>query len=204
MKAIKAHLLVMYYPDGKTLQALGTDPTVTSRGIMEATAEDLEFIDPSLVTFDKPVHFFSPEGNPTLVQPGTYTAESFSSGIKLIPNTDGQGPLFIEGEYGTHDTGIEAQLALSLPGGIIQAVDVHEVMLLLPTGQSIEAIGSYSGIQERGFWNKKRKSKRIKKRRNFIKSLGRHYKKNQKDACIQKSESGGLSRLAKQLKKVQE
>lgn len=31
-EAAKSHLLVLYYPDGKTLQALGRDPEVISRG----------------------------------------------------------------------------------------------------------------------------------------------------------------------------
>ena len=155
----KTHVLVLYYPEGKTLQAVGNEPEVISRGTLEPTAEDLEYIDPALVTFDQPVYFFSPEGNPILVQPGTYRAESASSGISLIPG-QGQNTLLIETEHGTHDTGIPDLLALSLPGGTPEELDLHHVMVLLPTGECLEVTGSYSGIQDRGFFKKKKKSKR--------------------------------------------
>ncbi len=191
-EATKAHLLVLYYPDGKTLEALGRDPEIISRGTMEPTAEDLVFIDPSLVTFDKPVHFFSPKGNPTLVQPGTYTAESSPSGIRLIPDQD-QPPLVIEAEHETQDTGIPDLLALSLPGETPEELDLHYVMVLLPTGDSLEAVGFYSGIQDRGFWNKKRKSKRAKKRTNLFKKVGAQFKKATKSPAFKK-----VAQVAKQ------
>ncbi|MDH5426554.1 MAG: hypothetical protein OEZ57_08415 [Nitrospirota bacterium] len=181
----QAHLLAVYYPDGKTLEALGRDPEITSRGTMEPTAEDLEFIDPSLVTFDKPVHFFSPEGNPTLVQPGTYTAESSPSGIRLIPDQN-QPPLLIEAKHETQDTGIPDLLALSLPGETPEELDVHYLMVLLPTGDSLEAVGSYSGIQDRGFWDKKRKSKRAKKRASIFNKVGAKFTKATKSPAFKK------------------
>jgi hypothetical protein len=177
----QAHLLALYYPDGKTLEALGRDPEITSRGTMEPTAEDLEFIDPSLVTFDKPVHFFSPDGNPTLVQPGTYTAESSPSGIRLIPD-QGQPPLVIEAEHETQDTGIPDLLALSLPGETPEELDLHYVMVLLPTGESLEAVGSYSGIQDRGLFKKRKGQKRA----SIFKKVGAKFKKATKSRAFKK------------------
>ena len=185
-EATKAHLLVLYYPDGRTLQALGRDPEVISRGTMEPTPEELEYIDPALVTFDKPVHFFSPEGNPILVQPGTYTAESSLSGIRLIPE-HGPTPLLIEAEHGTQDTGIPDLLALSLPGVTPEELDLHYVMVLLPTGESLEATGSYSGIQDRGLFKKRKGPKRAKKRSNIFKKVGSAFKQAKKSPAFKKA-----------------
>ena len=171
-----SHLLVILYPDRHTLQAVGTYPKITSRGMAESNETSLEYIDPAMVTFGKPVHFIAPDGNPVIVQPGTYTAEAASPWIRLIPGHDRQKALLIEARQGTHDTGIEDLLALSLPGGILQELDLHQVMLLLPTGQSLEAQGSYSGIQERGSGTVQ-ENLRFKKRNNFLKKVGNSYNK---------------------------
>ena len=189
-EAAKSHLLVLYYPDGKTLQALGRAPEVISRGTMEPTAEDLEFIDPSLVTFDKPVHFTAPDGSPIAVQPGTYTAEAFEKAIRLIPGEDSQNPLIsIEAQQGTHDTDLENFLALSFPGTTPKELDFHYLMLLLPNGQSLEATGSYSGIQTRG-WLKKTFNKAKK-------TVNTNYRKVQKTRAFKK-----VNQAAKQVGKT--
>jgi len=146
------HLLVLYYPDGKTMQAVGTDPILTSRGTGEVPGEYV--IDPALVTFEQPVHFTAPNGTPVVVEPGTYTAEAAEQAIRLIPSEDSQEALLIEARQGTHDTPLEVLLALSIPGTTPKELDFHHLMLLLPTGRSLEATGSYSGIQTRGWFKK--------------------------------------------------
>ena len=148
------HALVLFYPDGRTLQAVGSDPEVISRGTLEPTADDLAYIDPALVEFDQPVHFTDPNGNPVVVQPGTYTAEAADKSIRLLSGTDTSKIIVIEAQQGTNDTELEDFLALSFPGTTPKELDSHYVMLLLPTGQSLEATGSYSGIHTRN-WLKK-------------------------------------------------
>lgn len=174
-----SHLLVILYPDRHTLQAVGTYPKVTSRGIVESSEVSLEYIDPAIVTFGKQVHFIAPDGNPVVVQPGSYMAEAASPWIRLLPSQDAQKALLIKAQQGTHDTGIEHLLALSLPGGTLQELDLHQVILLLPSGQSLEADGSYSGIQERGS-GKVRGKFRFMKRNNFLKKIGNSYKRIKK------------------------
>ena len=66
----------LFYPDGRTLQAVGMYPEVTSRGLPEIGEGDHDRLDPSSVTFDKPVYFVAPDGGPVIVNPGTYIAEA--------------------------------------------------------------------------------------------------------------------------------
>lgn len=143
------HLLVLYYPDGKTVQAMGTDPVVASRGIEDLPSEYV--VDPALVTFEQPVYFTAPDGTSVVVDSGTYTAEASEQAIRLLPSGESQQALLIEARQDTHDTPLEVLLALSLPGTTPKELDLHYLMLLLPGGQSLEATGSYSGIQTRGF-----------------------------------------------------
>ena len=96
----------------------------------------------------------------------------------------GQPPLLIEAERGTHDTGIPDLLALSLPGGTLEEINLHDVILLLPNGETLESTGSYSGIQERGFWNKKRKTKKAKKRSNIFRKVASGYKRATKSPAF--------------------
>ena len=145
------HLLALFYPGGKTLQAIGTDPIVTSRGTGEPTLEYV--IDPALVTFEQSVHFTAPDGTPVAVHPGTYTAEATEHAIRFIPSGDSQKALLIEAREGTHDLKLDVLLALSLPGTTPKELDLNYVILLLPDGQSLEATGSYSGIQTRGLFS---------------------------------------------------
>ena len=187
--ANNAHLLIVYYPDGKTLQALGRDPEVISRGSIEPTVEDLEFNDPALLTFAQPVHFTDPNGTPVIVQPGTYTAEASEKVIRLISDKDSQTALVIEAQQGTHETELEDFLALSLPGTSPAELDLHHVMLLLPNGHSLEATGSYSGIQTRGWFKKTfKKAKR---------GVNRTYKKVRKTRAFKK-----VNQVAKQAGKT--
>ncbi len=185
----KTHALIVYYPTGKTLEALGHDPTVTSRGTMEPTAEDLAFVDPVLVTFNTFVHFTGPDGNPIVVQPETYTAEASEKFIRLIPSENSQNPLVIEAQQGTHETELEDFLALSFPGTTPKELDLHHVMLLLPDGKSLEATGSYSGIHTRNWF--KRTFNKAKK------TVNRTYKKVKKTRAFKK-----VNQAAKQVGKT--
>ncbi len=168
----KPSLLIEYYPDGKTLQAVGRAPSIVSRGAMALTDDPPEFIDPAVVTFEQPAYFIAPDGSPIVVQPGTYRAEATQSWIRLIPGKNRTDALLVEAQHGTHDTGIEDLLALSIPGETPQDLDVHYLVVLLPSGKSLEAAGSHSGIQKRGFGFKKKwrgLKKRVKRKYNRAK-----------------------------------
>jgi hypothetical protein len=145
------HVVILFLPDGHALQSIGTYPGIQSRGIPADT--DLSG-STTTITFEKAVHFIAPDGSPVVAAPGRYTAEAAQDWIRLIPGEERQNALLVEAQKGTNDTGVEELVALSLPGSTEKELDLHFVMLLLPTGQTLEATGSYSGIQPRGFFKK--------------------------------------------------
>ncbi len=158
-------LLVVLYPDGQTLQAVGDRVRVSSRGIPDMIEQSEDFTDPSIITLEEPVYFTAPDGGPVVVESGTYTVEAAQPWIRLILGQDRKQSLLLQAEQETHETGVQNLLALSLPGGMDQELDVHQIVLMLPTGESLEATGSYSGIQKRGLKFKKKKKRSKKKRR---------------------------------------
>lgn len=142
------HVVSLFLPDGKALQAIGSYPGIQSRGI---PADENLSGNPTTLTFEKAVHFIAPDGSPVVAEAGEYTAEAAQDWIRLIPGEERQNALLIEAQMGTNDTGVEELVALSLPGSMENELDLHYVMLLLPNGQTLEATGSYSGIQPRGW-----------------------------------------------------
>ncbi len=188
-------LLVIVYPNGHTLQAMGAEPEIVSRAIPENIEEFLDYTDPDIVTLKQPAYFTGPDGSPVLVEAGDYKTEAAQEWIRLTPGNNPQDALLLKATQGTHETGIQDPLALSLPGGVIHELDVHQVMLLLPTGETFEAIGSYSGIKTRGFWpwekkspkKKKRRAKRVKRKQfNLFKAVGNEFKKATRNPVVKK------------------
>ena len=133
------NIIVLLLPNGQSLQAIGTEASIQSRGIPGEADQEEELPDPSTVTFDKSVHFIAPDGSLVVVTPGTYTAEVAQEWIRLIPGQERHSAMLIEAQRGTHETENEDLLALSLPGSATEALDLHSVMLLLPNGQSLTA-----------------------------------------------------------------
>ncbi|MDH5774924.1 MAG: hypothetical protein OEZ57_08410 [Nitrospirota bacterium] len=184
-----ADLLVLLYPDGHSLQALGSEPQIVSRAIPDNLEEFLDYTDPETITLEQPAYFTGPDGSPILVEAGMYTAKATQSWIRLVPGNNPQHTLLLDATQGTHETGILDPLALSLPGGILHELDVHQILLLLPTGTSLEATGTYSGIETRGLFNKKR-PQRTQKRQNLFKAVGAKFKQATKNPVIQNINKG--------------
>lgn len=139
------HVLALLFPGGLTYKAEGTYSGIRSRAITPPS-----FItDPMKIYLDKPIHFFGPDGNHFLTQPGTFTVEMASQNIRLIPDKEEEAILLDAGQD-THESSLELPIALSLPGNAEEEGDLHYVVVLLPDGKSVQAIGTYSGIHQRG------------------------------------------------------
>ena len=181
------HVVILFLPDGNAFQAIGTYPGIQSRGI---PAESEETGNTTTISFEKSVHFIAPDGSPVVAEPGSYTAEVAQDWIRLIPDGQRHNALLIEAQKGTNDTEVEELVALSLPGATAKELDLHHVMLLLPNGQTLEATGSYSGIQARGWF--KKAFKKAKKR------VNRAYKKTRRTVSKVRK---GVGRTAKKIGK---
>lgn len=114
------------------------------------------------ITLARSIHFLAPDGSDVLVPPGTYTVEQAEEWLRLIPGERHQAFL-LEAEPSSHEENIKEPLAVLVPGEKEQIPDMQMVMLLLPGGQSLTAIGSLSGIRARGLPERSAKlSPRIK------------------------------------------
>ncbi|MDH5641950.1 MAG: hypothetical protein OEY28_11710, partial [Nitrospira sp.] len=101
----------------------------------------------SLILLDKTVHFTSPDGNAVPINPGGYILEAGGQSLRLtVP--DGE-TVVIAALGGTHEEEINYPTPLSFAEEGDHA-DVHHLLLLLPEGKSLDAVGTYSGITSRG------------------------------------------------------
>jgi hypothetical protein len=113
-----------------------------------ATTRDLSFTD--RITLDKPVHFSTPDGGDVVAASGTYKIEVIEDAkLRLIPfeAVSGTTPLIVAAMALPHEQPIESGVALSVPNG----EDEHHIVLLLPDGKGLDAVGSYSAVRPRGW-----------------------------------------------------
>lgn len=100
------------------------------------------------IGLDRDVHFLTPQGEDTVVPSGAYTIEAVEGGLIFTPSDEANGKaVIIQAEATTHETSIESSQPVSMPVEENQ----HVVILLLPDGKAIQAVGSYSGVRPRGF-----------------------------------------------------
>jgi len=101
------------------------------------------------IELERAVHFLTPEEATVVVPPGFYTVEATENGLQLthglLPDEGGEAFL-LQAKPGTHEEQLDGPIARS----IAVEEDAHYLSLLLPDGQSLEVIGSYSGVRPRG------------------------------------------------------
>ena len=150
------HLVILFLPDGHTLQAIGAYPGLQSRGIPDAgeSSGTQEPDNPTTIILEKPVHFLATDGSDVVAEPGHYSVESAQEWLRLIPGHERRDALLIEAKADYHDVDLEIPMAMAIPGGTLQELNLLNVQLLLPGGNSLEAQGTYDGIRPRGWWNR--------------------------------------------------
>lgn len=141
------HVLALFLPGGLAYEAEGTYSGIRSRAVDPQSL----ITDPMKIYLEKPVHFMSPAGNGFEVPIGTYTVENAGEGIRLMTPEKEEG-LLLEAQQDTNDGALETSVALSLPGDAEEEADLHYIVLMAPTGESLQAFGTYSGIQQRGLF----------------------------------------------------
>ncbi|MCA8954566.1 MAG: lipase family protein [Planctomycetes bacterium] len=100
---------------------------------------------PHLVELQRTVHFTGADGSRVTVQRGKYRLEAAGDEqLRLLPEK-GQ-PVVLDASLETHDRELTQPDALAFRGGM----DVHYLAVELPDGRRVAAVGSYSGLVERG------------------------------------------------------
>jgi len=100
------------------------------------------------VSLDRPVFFESPTGKTAIAQAGIYRVEpAEGAGLRLIPAKGSQRDvLILQALAVKHADAIATPMALSVP----ETEDSLHVVLLLPGGKALEAVGTYSAVHTRG------------------------------------------------------
>ena len=143
------HVLALFLPGGLVYEAEGTYSGIRSRDIDPHSL----ITDPIKIYLEKPVHFLSPDGDGLKVQPGTYSVENAGKGIRLVTD-EKVGDLLLETHSDKDDDALDIPVALSLPGEAEEEADFHYIVLMTPNGESFQALGTYSGIHQRGIFQR--------------------------------------------------
>ena len=132
---------------GEQTAPAGSGPAASEEDALLAPTSSMAERTPSVIHLDRPVHFTTPEGGPRVVPVGTYEVKA-SGATALQLNPEGGAALLIEALMMHHPDELAEPVALSIPA----EEDMHHVVLLLPHGQGLDAVGSYSAVRPRG-WN---------------------------------------------------
>ena len=98
------------------------------------------------VSLDRPVHFTTPQATDTVAQAGTYRVEAGAPSQMTLVAVKGRTAMAVDALSITHDTDIAEPIALY----VRDDEKFPHVVLLLPGGRGLEAVGSYDGSRARG------------------------------------------------------
>lgn len=101
------------------------------------------------VSLDRALYLAAPDAANVILTPGRYrmAAASEASQLQIFPAGDGRA-LVVQAIAIQHKQQIAEPVALSIPAREAQ----HHLVLLLPGGQGLDAVGSYDAVRTRG-WN---------------------------------------------------
>jgi hypothetical protein len=97
------------------------------------------------ITIGQPVHFLGVDGRDALIAPGTYSVEAADTWLRLVPG-ERRDAILLDAK------GIVHQEAIAEPAASLTSVDedTQEIMLFLPDGTRLKALGTYSVVLSRG------------------------------------------------------
>ena len=100
---------------------------------------------PTSVTFEKALHFLSPEDTDEQIVPGTYEVEAAGVDSLWLFPSEVSAPHLIQAIPTTHEEPLEEPVVVMFSEG----EDSHRLVLLLPDGKGLEVSGSSSGIRSK-------------------------------------------------------
>ena len=111
----------------------------------EQEAGPVEF--EQVVEFENDMHFLNLDGVDVVLPAGGYYVDAVQNGLRLksADNKEAEA-VIVQAEATTHEQSVAAAEAVSIKEGEDQQV----VMVLLPEGKALQAVGSSSGIKSRG------------------------------------------------------
>lgn len=103
-----------------------------------------EVHEPSSIDLDRPLHFITTDGTEGVTPAGSYRVEQTQDAQLQLLSAE-HAPILIAADHMTHDIDLSAPFALIFA----EQDDQPHVLLLLPDGRALDAIGSVSGIRPR-------------------------------------------------------
>lgn len=97
------------------------------------------------IAVEKPAHFPTAEGAMRLIPIGQYVVDSVDNAQLRLTPEDTPTPLVIAAALQSHDIDIPSPLVLAFA----EREDEPHILLLLPDGRALDAVGSFTGIQSR-------------------------------------------------------
>ena len=126
------------------------DATTEQEIALEEDPTPLEF--DRIIEFDRELHFLTLNDEAVVVSPGAYRVDPVTGGLRLTPRGEDQSKaIMIQAQPTTHEEPVDNPE----PVTISREEDQQIVMLLMPDGKALQAVGSSSGILPRGFMLKK-------------------------------------------------
>lgn len=98
------------------------------------------------IAFNQNVHFSAPDGSDVVAAPGAYDVEAVGASALDLAPTAKTPRLRVQAVAANYDLEVSSPVALALPG----EEDAHHVVLLLPDGSGLDAVGFLSGVRGRG------------------------------------------------------
>ena len=111
------------------------------------------------VSLDRPVHFTTPQATDTVAQAGTYRVQAGAPSQMKLVGVKHSMAMVIDAFSITHETDIAEPIALY----VRDDEKFPHVVLLLPGGTGLEAVGSYDGSRARGLRGFQLKTIQIRK-----------------------------------------
>lgn len=136
-------LILLLASPAASAQAASTGPleSPTHMAMLDLLRE--EVLD--TVSLDRPVHFTTPQATDTVAQAGTYRVQAGDPArMKLVAVTN-SATTVVDALSITHETDIAEPIALY----VRDDEKFPHVVLLMPGGQGLEAVGSYDGTRAR-------------------------------------------------------
>lgn len=99
----------------------------------------------STIKLERAVHFLSPDGADVVLAPGAYGVGAKDEKLIIVTAIDGGATITIQAEAGTHEQQLSTPKALTLS----PEEDLLHVVLLMPGGKTLNAVGTFSGVSTR-------------------------------------------------------
>jgi len=102
---------------------------------------------PAMITLDRPAHFTAFDGSDVEIAAGAYRIEvAGESHLRLL--SEAAGPVEIEATKLAHEEAVAAPMAMAVAEE--NGDDEVHVVLMLPGGYALDAVGSFTGLRPRG------------------------------------------------------